>query len=85
MAEGRTTGSMSGKGVRNRITTLGFKVPDPFGSVEWLWRHLKEVELRNLACRDLDELHLELHLALGRIRQRSRLVGSFFEGAGLRL
>lgn len=53
--------------------------------VEWLWRHLKEVEMRNLACRDLDELHQELHLALGRIRQKSRLIGSFFEGAGLGL
>lgn len=53
--------------------------------VEWLWRHLKEVEMRNLACGDLKELHLELHLALGRVRQKSRLVGSFFEGAGLGL
>jgi transposase len=53
--------------------------------VEWLWRHLKEVEMRNLTCGDLDELHLELHLALGRVRQKSRLIGSFFEGAGLGL
>jgi transposase len=53
--------------------------------VEWLWRHLKEVEMRNLACGDLEELHLELHLALGRVRQKSCLIGSFFEGAGLGL
>jgi transposase len=53
--------------------------------VEWLWRHLKEVEMRNLTCGDLEELHLELHLALGRLRQKSRLIGSFFEGAGLGL
>ncbi len=51
--------------------------------VEWLWRHLKEVELRNLTCLDLDQLHLELHLALGRVRQKPRLFRSFFEGAGL--
>jgi transposase len=51
--------------------------------VEWLWRHLKEVEMRNLTCLDLDQLHLELHLALGRVRQKPRLFRSFFEGAGL--
>jgi transposase len=51
--------------------------------VEWLWRHLKEVEMRNLTCLDLDQLHLELDLALGRVRQKSRLFRSFFEGDGL--
>ena len=53
--------------------------------VEWLWGHCKDVEMPNLACRDLEELHLELHLAMGRIRQKPRLVPSFFEGAGLTL
>jgi hypothetical protein len=51
--------------------------------VEWLWRHLKEVEMRNLTCLDLDQLHLELHLALGRLRQKLRLIPTFFAGAGL--
>src|SRR4029077_20994323 len=51
--------------------------------VEWLWRHLKEVELRNLTCLDLEQLHLEFHLALGRIRQKPRLMRSFFQGAEL--
>jgi transposase len=53
--------------------------------VEWLWKHLKKVELRNLVCLDLEMLHQELHLALGRLRQKSRLVPSFFEGAELGL
>jgi transposase len=53
--------------------------------VEWLWRQLKEVEMRNLTCLDLEQLHLELHLALGRVRQKPALIGSFFEGAGLGL
>jgi transposase len=48
--------------------------------VEWLWKHLKKVELRNLARLDLEQLHMELHLALGRVRQRRNLVRSFFEG-----
>jgi transposase len=53
--------------------------------VEWLWKHLKKVELRNRSCLDLEELHMELHLALGRARRRPPLVRSFFEGAGLEL
>jgi transposase len=53
--------------------------------VEWLWKHLKQVELRNLVSWDLEMLHMELHLALGRLRQKSTLVMSFFEGAGLEL
>ena len=53
--------------------------------VEWLWKHLKHVELRNRACMDLEELHLELHLAVGRVRQRPDLIVSFFEGAELPL
>jgi transposase len=53
--------------------------------VEWLWQHLKDVEMRNLTCLDLEQLHLELHLALGRVRQRSHLIQSFFAGAGLEL
>jgi transposase len=53
--------------------------------VEWAWRHLKQVELRNLVCLDLEELHGEFHLAVGRLRQKRHLVPSFFAGAGLEL
>lgn len=49
------------------------------------WHHLKHVEMRNLSCMDLDELHLELHLAIGRLRQKPHLVRSFFAAAGLQL
>jgi transposase len=51
--------------------------------VEWLWKHLKQVELGNMSCLDLEQLHMELHLALGRARKRRALIRSFFEGAGL--
>jgi transposase len=47
------------------------------------WNHLKHVELRNLPCLDLDELHLELHLAIGRLRQKPHLIQSFFKAADL--
>jgi transposase len=47
------------------------------------WNHLKNVEMRNLVCRDLEELHQEFHLAIGRLRQKPHLVESFFAQAGL--
>jgi transposase len=47
------------------------------------WHHLKHVEMRNLSCMDLEELHLELHLAIGRLRQKPRLIQQFFTDAGL--
>jgi len=49
------------------------------------WHHLKHIEMRNLSCMDLEELHLELHLAIGRLRQKPHLIHSFFANAGLRL
>ncbi len=51
--------------------------------VEGLWKHLTRDELGNVSCLDLDQLHMELHLALGRVRKRRARVRSFFEGAEL--
>lgn len=52
---------------------------------EWCWQHLKDVELHNLNCLDVEQLHMELHIALGRVRQRQALVRSFFDAAGLNI
>lgn len=49
------------------------------------WQHLKNVELANLTCLDLEQLHLEFHLAVGRLRQKPHLIKSFFAKAGLDL
>jgi hypothetical protein len=49
------------------------------------WDHLKHVEMRNVVCLDLEELHLELHLAIGRLRQKPHLIRLFFKAAGLTL
>jgi transposase len=49
------------------------------------WHHLKDVEMANLVCRDLEELHQEFHLAVGRLRQKPHLVRSFFAQAGLKI
>jgi transposase len=47
------------------------------------WHHLKNVEMRNLVCLDLEQLHQEFHLAVARLRQKPWLVLSFYAQAGL--
>jgi transposase len=49
------------------------------------WHQLKNVQLANVVCRDLEELHEQFHLAIGRLRQKPHLVRSFFAQAGLAL
>jgi transposase len=66
------------------VELLPAYAPD-LNPVEWLWRHLKQEGMKNLTCLDLEELHEELHLALGRIRRKPRLPPAFFTGAGLTL
>ena len=72
-------------GTRGRVAleALPGYAPDLDPWDEGGWHHLKNVEMGNLVCRDLDELHQELDLAVGRLRQKPRLVQSFFAQAGL--
>jgi transposase len=49
------------------------------------WHQLKNVQLANVVCRDLEEMHEQFHLAVGRLRQKPHLVRSFFAQAGLSL
>ena len=72
--------SADGHGIH--IERLPPYAPD-LNPVEAAWQHLKHVELRNVNCLDLEELHLELHLAIGRLRQKYRLIRSFYGEAGL--
>lgn len=46
---------------------------------------LRDVEMANLVCRDLEELHQELILAISRLRQRPQLIRAFFAQAGLKI
>jgi transposase len=77
--------------VREFVNALGAKIVLHFlpgyapelNPVEHLWNHLKHVELRNLVCRDLEELHYAFHLAIERVRRRPRLVQSFFDASEL--
>ena len=70
---------------RIRVEALPGYAPDLNPWDEGGWHHLKDVQMRNLACRDLEELHEQFHLALGRLRRRPKLIRSFFAQAGLKL
>jgi len=52
---------------------------------EGTWQHLKQVELRNVCCFDLNHLHQQLDLAILRLRHKPYLIRSFFDRAGLYL
>lgn len=52
---------------------------------EGIWQLLKQVELKNVCCRDLRHLTGELRLALRRLRRHPDSILSCFEGAGLDL
>jgi transposase len=68
---------------RVHVEAMPGYAPDLSPLDEGFWQHLKNVELRNLGCMDLEELHLEVHLAIGRMRRKPRLIRSFFAAAGL--
>ena len=50
---------------------------------EGVWNYLKNVEMRNLCCKDLVDLRHELSLAIVRVRRKPEVIRSFFAGAGL--
>jgi transposase len=50
---------------------------------EGTWKHLKQVELRNVCCLDLAQLHHQLNLAILRLRRKPHVIQSFFAAAEL--
>jgi transposase len=68
-----------------RVEALPGYAPDLNPWDEGGWHHLKNVAMRNLVCRDLEELHQEFYLAIARLRQKPPLLRSFFAQAGLDL
>ena len=72
--------SDTGRGLR--VERLPPYAPD-LNPVEGAWQHLEHLGVRDSVCLDVEELHLELHLAVGRLRQKPRVIRSFFVGAGL--
>ena len=67
------------------LETLPGYAPDLNPWDEGGWHHLKNVQMRNMACRDLEELHEQFHLAVDRLRRKPRTVRAFFAQAGLAL
>jgi transposase len=68
-----------------RLEALPGYAPDLNPWDEGGWNHLKNVEMRNVVCRDVEQLHQEFHLAVARLRQKASLIYSFFAQAGLKL
>ena len=68
-----------------RVEQLPGYAPDLNPWDEGGWHHLKNVQMRNMAFRDLEELHEQFLLALGRLRKRPRIVRAFFRQARLPL
>jgi transposase len=50
---------------------------------EWIWQHLKHVELRNVCCGDLAHLRDELRYAILRLRRKPHVIQACFSGAKL--
>jgi transposase len=75
---------LSGAGAKEvHAEALPGYAPDLNPLDQGVWHHLKQVDMRNLACLDLEQLHLEFHLAVGRLRQKPHLIKSCFAQAGL--
>jgi transposase len=70
---------------RIHLEALPGYAPDLSPLDQGCWHHLKDVEMANLSCMDMEELHLEFDLAVGRLRQKPHLIRSFFTAAGLSL
>src|SRR5271165_4155961 len=79
------TESVSSAGGRIWLEALPAYAPDLNPWDEGGWHHLKHMEMANLVCRDLEELHEQFHLAVARLRRKPHLVQSFFAQAGLTL
>jgi transposase len=76
---------VSGTGGKVRLEALPGYAPDLNPWDEGGWHHLKHVQMGGLVCRDLEDLHEQFHLAVGRLRQKPHLIRSFFAQAGLAL
>lgn len=74
---------VSGTHGKIQLESLPGYAPDLNPWDEGGWHHLKYVEMGNLVCRDLEELHEQFHFAVGRLRQKPHLIQAFFAQAGL--
>jgi transposase len=64
---------VQGAAARLQLEQLPGYAPD-LNPDEGIWHYLKHVELRNRCCADLDDLEVELELALRRLRRKSHVL-----------
>jgi len=55
------------------------------GHAKGIWNCLKNVELKNLCCSDLKELRQKILQAVKRLRQKTHIIKTCFQQAGLKL
>lgn len=65
-----------GAAVRLHLAQLPSYAPE-LNPDEGVWNYLKRVELRNLCCRDLHQLHSELRKAVSRLRCKTNTIQGF--------
>ncbi len=70
----------SGAGRRVRLEQLPGYAPD-LNPDEGIWKHLKGVELKNLCCKSLSELKIELRKAKERLRHKKGISSSVASGS----
>jgi putative transposase len=71
---------------RGRLSLEYFPAYAPeLNPAEWLWRHLKRVELANGAPKDTGNLRSNIARAMTHVRKRPRLRRSFLEASQLPL
>ena len=69
---------------RLQLERLPGYAPD-LNPVEHVWHYLKHVQLRNVCCRTLDELHDELRLAVASLRHKRDVLRNFPRHVGYHL
>ncbi len=70
-----------GAAQRLQLERLPAYAPD-LNPVEYVWRYLKHVALRNVCCATLDELHYELRLAVANLRHKRTILRSWPKHCG---
>jgi transposase len=68
------------EGARLQLERLPSYAPE-VNPDELVWSQMKRVELRNVRCRNLGELHETVHAAAARLKQRPDLVAGFVRHA----
>ena len=72
----------AGGTMRVHLQRLPSYAPD-LNPEEGIWGYLKRVEMGNLCCANMAEIHRELCKAMARLRHKQDVISSCFQLAGL--